>query len=109
MRNLGVIKGATLSLDYSKLGWKMTVFLGLYLREASLYKSVIDKLSEVPEVVKIHHSTGKYDVFVKIHARDSIHYRQLYQESILLIDGIRDIESFISLEETMNRHIDFGE
>ena len=80
MRNLGVIKGATLSLDYSKLGWKMTVFLGLYLREASLYKSVIDKLSEVPEVVKIHHSTGKYDVFVKIHARDSIHYRQLYQE-----------------------------
>lgn len=108
MKNLGVIKGATLSLDYSKLGWKMTVFLGLFLREASLYKSVIEDLAEVPEVVKIHHSTGKYDVFVKIHARDSIHYRKLYQESILEIDGIRDIESFISLEESMNRHIAFG-
>ncbi|PKA97070.1 AsnC family transcriptional regulator [Flavobacteriaceae bacterium MAR_2009_75] len=109
MKNLGVIKGATLSIDYSKLGWKMTVFLGLFLREASLYKSVIDALSNVPEVVKIHHSTGKYDIFVKIHAKDSLHYRRLYQESILVIEGIRDIESFISLEENMNRHISFGE
>lgn len=109
MKNLGVIKGATLSVDYSKLGWKMTVFLGVFLREASLYKSVIDALSNVPEVVKIHHSTGKYDIFVKIHAKDSLHYRQLYQESILVIEGIRDIESFISLEENMNRHINFEE
>ncbi|WP_209404547.1 Lrp/AsnC family transcriptional regulator [Pseudozobellia sp. WGM2] len=109
MKNLGVIKGATLSIDYSKLGWKMTVFLGMFLREASLYKNVIDALSNVPEVVKIHHSTGKYDIFVKIHAKDSLHYRQLYQESILVIEGIRDIESFISLEENMNRHISFGE
>lgn len=109
MKNMGVIKGATLSLDYSKLGWKMTVFLGIFLKQASLYKDVIDALAEVSEVVKIHHSTGKYDVFVKIHARDSLHYRQLYQESILVIEGIRDIESFISLEESLNRHIHFGE
>ncbi|MFC4094404.1 Lrp/AsnC family transcriptional regulator [Euzebyella saccharophila] len=109
MKNLGVIKGATLSLDYSILGWKMTVFLGVHLREASLYKSVINQLALIPEVVKIHHSTGKYDIFVKIHARDSIHYRQLYQESILTIEGIREIESFISLEENMNRHISFEE
>lgn len=108
MRNLGVIKGATLTLDYAKIGWKMTVFLGMFLREASLYKRVIEALRELPEVVKIHHSTGKYDIFVKIHARDSIHYRQLYQESILTIEGIQGIESFISLEESMNRHINFG-
>jgi len=107
MRNLGVIKGATLRLEYSKIGWKMTVFIGMYLREASLYSSVIEALKKVPEVVKIHHSTGKYDVFVKIHAKDSLHYRKLYQEGILTISGIQGIESFISLEESLNRHIGF--
>ena len=108
MKNLGVIKGATLSLDYSKIGWKMTVFLGMFLSEASLYKQVIEALMQVPEVVKIHHSTGKYDVFVKVHAHDSLHYRKLYQEAILTIKGIQGIESFISLEESVDRHIKFG-
>lgn len=107
MKGLGIIKGATLKLDYSKIGWNLTVFLGIFLREASLYRRVILALEEVPEVVKIHHSTGKYDVFVKIHSRDSLHYRKLYQESILTIEGIQGVESFISLEENVNRHIKF--
>ncbi|HEA19369.1 hypothetical protein LCGC14_1813060 [marine sediment metagenome] len=107
MKNLGVIKGATLNLDYSKMGWKMTVFLGIFLRESNLYKVVMEELSKVREVVKIHHSTGKYDIFIKLHARDSLHYRNLYQESILTIEGIRGIESFMSVEENMDRHISF--
>ena len=61
----------------------------------------------VGEVVKVHHVTGKYDIFVKMHARDSIHYRQIYQDSILTIKGIKGIESFISVEENLSRHIYF--
>ena len=108
MTKLGVIKGATLSLDYSKLGWNMTVFLGIYLKESLLYKQVISALLQIPEVVKIHHSTGKYDVFIKMHAKDSIHYRNIYQDHILTIDGIKGVESFISVEESTSRHITFG-
>lgn len=107
MKNMGVIKGATLNLDYSKMGWKMTVFLGIFLRESVLYRTVIDELVQIREVVKIHHSSGKYDIFIKLHAKDSLHYKRLYQESILPITGIRAIESFISVEENMSRHIDF--
>lgn len=107
MKNLGVIKGATLELDYSKIGWKMTIFLGVYLRETMLYKQVIHELEKVPEIVKIHHSTGKYDIFVKMHAKDSMHYRRVYQEAVLTIDGIKGVESFMSVEESMSRHITF--
>lgn len=107
MKNLGVIKGATLNLDYSKIGWKMTVFLGVYLRETMLYKQVINEMELVPEIVKVHHSTGKYDIFAKMHARDSIHYRRVYQEAVLTIEGIKGIESFMSVEECMSRHIIF--
>ncbi len=107
MKDLGLIKGATLSLDYSKIGWKMTIFLGVFLRESIMYKQVIDALKKIPEVVKIHHSTGKYDIFVKMHARDSMHYRDVYQDTILAIVGIKGIETFMSVEEYMSRHILF--
>ena len=30
MREMGLITGATLSLDYAKMGWKMTIFLGIF-------------------------------------------------------------------------------
>lgn len=107
MKELGLIVGATLNLDYSKMDWKLTIFLGIYLTESTLYKEVITDLLMVGEVVKVHHVTGKYDIFVKMHARDSIHYRQIYQDSILTIKGIKGIESFISVEENLSRHIYF--
>ena len=107
MKDLGLIKGATLSLDYSKIGWKMTIFLGVFLRESIMYKQVIEALKKIPEVVKIHHSTGKYDIFVKMHARDSMHYLDVYQDTILSIVGIKGIETFMSVEENMSRHILF--
>ncbi len=108
MREINVIKGTTLSLDYTHMGWKLTVFLGVFLRESVGYKEVIDSLSVIPEVVKVHHITGKYDIFVKIHAKDTQHYRDVYQDHVLTIPGIKATEAFISLEENLNRHIIFG-
>ena len=108
MRDLGIVNGSTLNLDYMKMGWELTVFLGIYLRESGFFKKVIKQLKQVPEVVKIHHTTGKYDIFVKLHAKDSKHYRDVYQEHILSIKGIREVESFISVEQNLNRHIQFG-
>ena len=62
MREMGLITGATLSLDNAKMGWKMTIFLGIFLSEINLFKKVMKKLNEIEEVVKIHHVTGKYEI-----------------------------------------------
>lgn len=109
MRDMGVINGTTLCLDYSHMGWKLTVFIGVYLKESRFYDEVIDALKIIPEVVKIHHITGKYDLFIKIHSKDIHHYRTIYQEEILTIKGIKKTEAFISMEENLNRHILFEE
>lgn len=109
MKEMGVIKGTTLSMDYAKMGWKLTVFLGIFLETSASYLKVIDSLKVIPEVVKIHHITGKYGVFIKVHAKDMVHYREIYQDKILVIEGIRLTESFISLEENLNRHIIFDQ
>ena len=85
----------------------MTIFLGIFLSEIGLFKKVMQKLNAIEEVVKIHHVTGKYDIFIKMHTRDSNHYKKVYQDDILSIPGIRGIESFISIEENLERHIQF--
>ncbi len=109
LKELGVIKGTTLSMDYSKMGWKLTMFIGIFLKDSASYKNIIEVLREVPEVVKIHHITGRYGVFIKVHTKDSTHFREVYQDKILTIKGIKRTESFMSLEECLNRHILFQE
>lgn len=108
MREMGLVVGASLNLDYTVMGWKFTVFLGIDLSKSTMYKEVIEKLMLVREVVKVHHVSGKYDIFIKMHTRDSIHYREIFQDSILTIDGIKSVESFISVEQNLSRHIDFS-
>ena len=73
MEEMGIVKGTTLSMDYSKLGWDLTAFLGIFLERNSLYDEVCTKLREVPEVVKIHYTTGDYSIFVKLHCKDTKH------------------------------------
>ena len=107
MKDLSIINGATLSIDYAKMDWNLTIFLGIFLKEIGLYKLVIEQLKRIPEIVQINHTTGKYDIFVKMHAKDTTHYREVYQNAILSINGISAIESFISIEENVNRHISF--
>ncbi len=107
MREMGLVVGASLNLDYAVMGWKFTVFLGIYLTKSTLYKEVIAELVNIKEVVKVHHVSGKYDIFIKLHTKDSIHYRDIFQNKILTINGIKGVESFISVEQNLNRHIDF--
>jgi len=76
MEEMGIVKGTTLSMDYSKLGIDVTAFMGIYLERSSLYDKVTEKLKEIPEIVKMHYTTGNYSIFIKIHCRDTRHPRQ---------------------------------
>jgi len=104
---MGIVRGTTLSMDYSKLGYDVTAFLGIYLERSSLYDDVTKRLMQIPEVVKMHYTTGNYNIFVKIHCRDTKHLRDVLHDKIQKVEGIERTETFISLEETMNRHIQF--
>ena len=110
MEEMGIVRGTTLNMDYSKLGYDITAFLGIYSgkRVRSIMKSS-DQLKEVPEVVKIHYTTGNYSIFIKIHCRDTKHLREVLHDKIQKIEGIVRTETLISLEESLNRHIQLNE
>lgn len=105
MKELGIIKGAHLSVDYSKLGWDIVAFLGIYLDKSSLYDDAAHQLQLIPEIVGMHYTTGNYSIFVKIVCRDTQHLRSVLHDKVQKVKGIQRTETFISLEESLNRTI----
>lgn len=107
LEEMGVVQGTTLKIDYSKLGYDVTCFLGIYLMKSSLYYQVVEELKKISEIVKIHYTTGDYNIFIKIHCKDTKHLRDVLHDKIQKVDGIERTETFISLEESLDRHLIF--
>lgn len=105
LKEMGVVKGAQLSLDYSKLGWDIVAFLGIYLDKSSLYSEVSEDLKQIPEITGMHYTTGNYSIFAKIVCKDTNHLRNVLHDKIQKVKGIQRTETFISLEEPINRTI----
>jgi len=109
MEELGVVKGTTLLLDYNKLGYDILAFMGIYLQNSSMYDQVIQDLKLIPEIVTINYTTGNYSIFVKLRCRDTNHLKDVLHDKIQTINGIERTDTFISLEESLNRHIQFDQ
>lgn len=58
MEDMGIVTGTTLHLDYSKLGYDITVFIGIFLEKSALYDQVLEKLKLIPEITNLHYTTG---------------------------------------------------
>lgn len=109
LEELGVVLGSTLKIDYSKLGYDITAFLGIFLEKSSYYEQVAAQLEKIPEVVSLHYTTGPYSMYVRIYCRDTSHLRQVLHDKIQKIDGVERTESIISLEERVQRTIRLDE
>lgn len=103
MEKMGIIKQAQLQVDLAKLGMDITAFLGVYLQKSSLYDNVVKALKAIPEIVDCHYTTGAYSMFVKIICKDTDHLKNILHDKIQPIEGIERTETFISLEESINR------
>lgn len=104
LEQMGIVKNASLDVDYGKLGYDICAFLGIYLDKSSLYTNASKGLKDIPEVVSAHYTTGLYNIFAKIICQDTNHLRTVLNK-IQRIDGIQRTETFISLESSVERPI----
>ncbi len=109
LEQMGIVKGSQLVIEPAKLGWDISAFLGIYLEKSSLYEQVAAELENIPEVVNIPYTTGIYSIFIKIVCRDTGHLREILHDKIQKVNGIQRTETFISLEERINRSIPLSE
>ena len=105
MEEAGILEKTTLRINYAKLGYDITAFIGIYLEKSALYDIVLAKLKEIPEITSIHYTTGNYSMFLKIHCRDTNHLKEVLHDKMQQVEGIDRTETMISLEKSLERNL----
>jgi Lrp/AsnC family transcriptional regulator, regulator for asnA, asnC and gidA len=105
LQEAGIIKGNRYEVDLKKMGYDVIAFIGIYLEKSSLYDSVARDLKKIPEIVRMNYTTGNYSIFAEIVCRDIGQLRTILHDELQKIKGIERTETFISLEESLNRNI----
>lgn len=101
MEDAGIIQGSSLTLDYVKLGYAFIAYVGIFLEKTHQTKFVMERLNEIPNITVAHITTGKFNIFCKVRAKNTKHAKEI----IFMIDDIEGVsrtETMISLEESIN-------
>ncbi|WP_457617322.1 Lrp/AsnC ligand binding domain-containing protein [Lutibacter sp.] len=101
----GLISGSKFVIEPKVLGYKTLAFVGIFLEAASKYSAAIKRLKEIPEVIESHYTTGNYAIFIKILCKDNEHLMKVLNQEIQLIKGVARTETFISLDQQIDRQI----
>ncbi|SEQ46346.1 winged helix-turn-helix transcriptional regulator [Hyunsoonleella flava] len=101
MEESGIIRGSSLTLDYKKLGYSFIAYVGVYLNNTSQTQFVLERINEIPFVTVAHITTGKFNIFCKIRARNTEHAKEVIFK-LDEIEGVYRTETMISLEESIN-------
>ncbi|HUN02622.1 MAG TPA: Lrp/AsnC ligand binding domain-containing protein, partial [Niabella sp.] len=96
----GIVKGTKLNTNLKLLGYDVIAFIGIYLRESSLYDSVAKELQKIKEIVRLNYTTGNYNMFAEVVCKDITELRNVLHEKLQRIKGIERTETLISLEES---------
>ena len=105
---VGVIKGSQFNLEPEKIGFNTCAYVGLFLKERDNFEEAIKALKAIPEVVECHFTTGRYDIFIKIYARNNNHLLSIIHTKLQPL-GLARTETLISFNEIINRQIPLDE
>ena len=100
-----VISGSKFIVDTKVLGYSTMAFIGIYLEKASSNPEVVKELKKIPEVLECHYTTGNWSILIKLICRDNEHLMQLLNKKIQPIEGVSRTETYISLEQQIERQI----
>ncbi len=104
LSNLGVLKGSEYILDSHKIGFGTCAYIGFYLQTPSDFSDIVEQLRKIPEVVECHFTTGEYDMFIKLYARDNSHMLDIIHSKLQPL-GLARTESLISFKEVFRRQL----
>jgi len=104
LEEAGIVEKTTLKVNYAKLGYDITAFIGIFLQKSALYDQVMAKLKAIPEITNIHYTTGNYSMFTRSTARTPITSNRCYTTRSSKWKASKD-GTMISLEESLDRSL----
>ena len=104
LTTLGIIKGYEMLIEPSSVGYDTCAYIGFFLKDPSQFSYVVEELKKIPEVIECHFTTGQYDMFIKLYARNNDHLLHIIHNQLQHL-GLARTESLISFKEVFKRQI----
>jgi len=101
----GLIAGSKFVINPKILGYKTMAFIGIFLDKAMNNPDAVRQLKKIPEVLECHYTTGNWSILIKILCKDNEHLMHLLNKEIQTIPGVSRTETFISLDQQIERQI----
>ncbi|MDB3927559.1 Lrp/AsnC ligand binding domain-containing protein [Flavobacteriaceae bacterium] len=105
LEDSGLISGHHLKLNPKVLGYSTLAFVGVYFDKAERNSEAIKSMKNIPEILECHYTTGNWSVLIKILCKDNEDLMLILNKKIQSIDGVSRTETFISLEQQIDRQI----
>ena len=94
-----VIKKFTIEIEDSLLGIGVKASVGIN-RDPKFKIQIHKELLEIAEVVSIIEVTGRFDIMIRVYAKDLEDLHTVVIEKIGKIEGIQNTETFVELQKT---------
>jgi len=101
LEEAGVIRGRRLVLDRAKLGFGVTVFVGVRLAvRGRLDLEAFERaVTAIPEVQVVQHVLGVFDYRLRVVARDLPDFERILRRRIMTLPGVGAVESNVMLSD----------
>ena len=96
MHDRGVITGYGPDVDPAALGYEVTAFITLEIRQVGGHDPVAERLAAIPEVLEVHTITGAGDVLCRVVARSNADLQRVL-DAIVSVEGVVRSATVISL------------
>jgi Lrp/AsnC family transcriptional regulator, regulator for asnA, asnC and gidA len=102
LKRAGIVQGSTLVLDYKRLGFDVSAYIGINLHNARDYDRVLLKLQDIPLILEAHYTTGQYNIFTKI-ATKSVEELHKFLLKLQAIKEVQSTQTIMILDTPIDR------
>lgn len=101
LEEAGAIRRRRADLDLAKLGFGVTVFLGVKIgtRGRAPVEDFERAVSAIPEVQSVEHILGLYDYRLRVTARDIADFERVLRRRIMTLPGVAGVDANVLLLE----------
>ena len=104
LQDRGVITGYGPELDPAALGYEVTAFITLEIRQVGGHDPVAERLAAIPEVLEVHTITGPGDMLCRVVARTNADLQRVL-DAIVSTEGVVRSATVISLATQVSYRI----
>ena len=104
LTSMGVLQGSQFVINPEKIGYETCAYMGLNLKNPENFDRVLEELKKIPEVTECHYTTGNFDMFIKIYAKNNHHLLTMIHVRLQPL-GLSSSQTLISFHSAFERQL----